>query len=125
MKLLMQMLRRLLRSKLQLIIQIPLASYFGEDEEMSLRDQLAESLEVVFQENDCGVFDGTDSGMGKTNLFIYEIPYHRWEDAFRLSMNELNRTQLEEKVTIAYGFMDEEELKVIWPSGFEGDFSVL
>src|SRR5207248_7805936 len=56
-----------------LIVQLPLSSFWGTEEEYKSREELADALDQLFHQDGCGVFDGTDIGEGKTNLFIVRL----------------------------------------------------
>jgi hypothetical protein len=99
---------------------------------MVARDALADALAEGFEAGGFGNFDGTDVGMGKTNLFIYNIPPDRWDAAFDFTVAELQRRGLAEKALVARGLMspddaeedDPEEEEVLWPAGYQGRFSI-
>lgn len=115
----------------QMIVQLPLASRWGDDAEMAARDALADALAEGFEAGGFGTFDGTDVGMGKTNLFIYGIPPDRWDAAFAFTVAELQQRGLAETALVARGLMssadedaDDPEEEVLWPAGYQGRFSI-
>jgi hypothetical protein len=121
---------RVVAREFQMIVQLPLASRWGNEAEMAARDALADALAEGFGANGFGHFDGTDVGMGKTNLFIYSIPPDRWEAALAFTVSELQRRGLAETALVARGLMatdedeDDPEEEVVWPVGYQGRFSI-
>jgi hypothetical protein len=113
-----------------LIVQLPLSSLWGTDEEYEARNDLADVLDQLFQQEGCGVFDGTDIGEGKTNLFIVRITDQDFPRAVALVLGELRRRNLLDKAvvarSVAVGDPDGPwaEHAVVWPENFEGEFCV-
>jgi hypothetical protein len=113
-----------------LIVQLPLSSFWGTDDEYEYHNEMADALDRLFQQHGSGVFDGTDIGEGKTNLFIYEITDQDFDKAVTLVLQELRRRNLMDKVivarTVAVGDPDGPwaEHTVVWPENFQGEFQV-
>jgi hypothetical protein len=113
-----------------MIVQVPLSSFWGTDEEMDASDQLAEALDELFQRHGCGKFDGTDCGSGSRNLFIYEIPDEQWDHALELVLEELARRGFLNQVVVAKSILvgpadgPWAEHTVAWPKDFRGEFSI-
>ena len=112
-----------------LTIQLPLAGGWGTDEQRALYEKVEEAIHTGFEANDFGFFDGNDFGSGTMNLFIYDVPVARWNDAFSFVRETLNAHEVLAKAIIARGEKDEtgEVTKdvVVWPPGFKGEFSLL
>src|SRR4051794_19801233 len=105
-----------------MIVQLPLASRWGDDAEMAARDALAEVLAEGFDAGGFGNFDRIDVEMGKTNLFTNSIPLARWDAAFAFTVAELHRLGLAETALVARGLMssddedaDDPDEEVLWP----------
>ncbi|MBI1914524.1 MAG: hypothetical protein HYS12_07270 [Planctomycetes bacterium] len=115
---------------LGMIIQLPLTGFWGTDDEMSARDNLAEALEVLFQRSGLGAFDGTDCGSGTTNLFTYGIAPANWDRAVEMVLSQLRQRHLSERAIIVKSLPDEpddgsEKWIVVWPRDFQGRFSLI
>jgi hypothetical protein len=113
-----------------LIVQLPLSAFWGTAEECGHRNEVADALDRLFQEHGCGMFDGTDIGEGRTNLFIYEITDQNFGKAFTLVLDELRRRNLLAQAivarTVAVGDPDGPwaEHTVVWPDNFQGEFRI-
>jgi hypothetical protein len=113
-----------------LIVQLPLSSFWGTAEEYDHRNEVADALDRLFQQSGCGTFDGTDTGEGKTNLFIYGIADGAFDQAVALVLGELRRRGLLERAIVARTELvgDPEDPwaqhTVVWPENFRGEFRV-
>ncbi|MFO0876091.1 MAG: hypothetical protein U0840_01860 [Gemmataceae bacterium] len=114
---------------LQMVVQLPLADRHPNETERVAHGALEEALAEGFEVGGFGDFDGSEAGEGKANLFIYNIPPARWDEALAFAVAELRRRGLADGALIARGVLssDEEdaefEQKVVWPPGFRGSFS--
>jgi hypothetical protein len=118
------------KETLGMIIQLPLTGFWGTDDEMAGRDDLAETLERLFRESRLGVFDGTDCGSGTTNLFTYEIAPANWDRAVEMVLAELQRRSLLESAIVVKSLphvpgSGSDGWIVVWPKGFQGRFRLM
>jgi hypothetical protein len=110
-----------------MIVQLPLSSYWGKDDEIEARDKLAEAIERDLQRHSCGQYDGNDTGCGTTNLYFYDIPDGAWERAVKLVVTALKRRGVAEKAIVARcdfvprGVDCEAIHTVLWPPDFQGE----
>ena len=122
--------------QLEMIVQLPLAGDWGTEAQQAAYLDAADAIAEGFDENGLGEFDGNDYGSGTMNLFIYEIPAGRWEDALRFVLETLAAHDLKERAVIARTDMgsgedDDDEGAdlpdevVVWPPDFKGEFSLI
>jgi hypothetical protein len=111
----------------QLVVQLPLSSFWGTVAEIDARDRLAAAIERALKRQGCGKYDGKDTGSGTTNLYFYDIPDDAWDQALRLVVAALRRRKLAEKAVVArcdfvpQGADVEVVNRVIWPPDFQGE----
>jgi hypothetical protein len=107
----------------QLVVQLPLSSFWGKQDEIEARDRLAAAIERDLGRHGCGKYDGKDTGSGTTNLYFYGIPDDAWARAVKLVVTALKRRKLTDKaVVVRVDFVprgvDMEVVEsVVWPPG--------
>jgi hypothetical protein len=113
-----------------LIVQLSQSSFWGTDQDYEYRNKVVAAFDRLFQQHNCGVFDGTDIGEGKTNLFIYEIADQDFDKAVSLVLAELDRQKMLDTAivarTLAVGDPDGPwaEHTVVWPKNLQEEFRV-
>jgi hypothetical protein len=117
--------------KCSIIVQLPLTGFWGTEEQLAKRNDLARAFDTVFAAHDWhGFFDGTDTGSGTTNLFIEEIADSNWDEALEKVIAELRTRGLLDVAVIARSVEvgPEEgpwaEHTVVWPPGYLGEFNI-
>jgi hypothetical protein len=84
-----------------LIVQLPLSSFWGKEDEIEAGNKLAAAIERDLQRYRCGLYDGKDTGSGTTNLYFCKISDGAWERATKLVVTALKRRRLAEKAIVA------------------------
>ncbi len=122
---------RRVRDTVHLIIQFRLNGAFGDDEDDRRYDRLVGILEALFDHSGLGKEDGTDSGGGKLNVYIYSIRDADWEKAVELVLKELDREGLLHQAIVAQSISwesdDDERIDytVVLPRDWQGEFSIM
>ena len=117
-----------MQPQISMIVQLRITDFWGSDEDIEKRDEIAEAIGASLNQRGCGFFDGTDVGGGATNLFFCQIPHASWDEAVAIALREIGRCGLLEKVVIAKSVFiarDSEatnEHSVVWPQDFRGKF---
>ena len=116
---------------LQMVVQLPLTGRLGTEAEGVAHGALVEALAEAFEAGAFGEVEGSMVNDGKENVLIYDVPPGRWDAALAFVVAELGRRGLDRRALIARGTQApdqddaEFEQEVVWPPGFEGEFSHL
>src|SRR5271155_1379182 len=83
-----------------MIVQLRLSEFWGSEEEDQICDSLRESLDQGCKGLSLGQFDGTDTGSGTTNFFIFRIRAEDWDKAVEFVIGEVRGRELLDQVRV-------------------------
>jgi hypothetical protein len=100
-----------------LAIEFPISGMWGTDEEMELRNDIAFALEAAFKARGFGLFDGRETGMGRTAIHFREIPADKWPIAIELTLAKLRNCGILEKASVCRRYSVDREIveQFFWP----------
>ena len=106
-------------------IQVRLDGW-GNESDLDLRYDLEEAMEDHLRRHGLGILDGGDIGSGTLNVFIYTTSSKIAELVTR-AVSEVECRGLCDRTVIAVWNTEDEDgdYEVVWPEGFEGEFSII
>ena len=122
--------KRRIRETVGLIVQLSLQTKWGDGEDDLRSTTIADALEDLFKDSQLGVVDGTDTGGGKLNVFIFDIADSNWDDVLNIVIKSLNEQGVLDGAVIARSISwetDEDEWvehEVVWPENYKNRFVI-
>ncbi len=105
-----------------LIVQVPTAGGWPTNDEIELRWRIESLLDDALGWVGNGHCDGGDAGSGTMNVFCYVVDV---EAGARTMIETLREHRLLERLLIAVDDPQTDTMKVLWPEGYQGTFSLI